>query len=144
MNTRTLRQIVRSRPLLMLDAQCTVLEAARAMENHHRSTVLISDGGQLAGIFTERDATRRVIARGLDPAATPLAEVMTADPASLPSDRPLGHALHVMYEGGFRHLVVMEGDRPLGVVSARDVLGPELLAFEEELRQREEIAQRLG
>ena len=50
----------------------------------------------------------------------------------------------MMHEGGFRHVPVVEGERPVGVVSARDALGPELEAFVFELDKRERIFEVLG
>ncbi len=143
MPMRPLGEIIRNRPLLALDIKCSVNEAARAMERKHRSTVLVTDDGQLAGIFTERDATYRVLARGLDPQRTTLGEVMTPNPTCLAPDRPLRNALHLMYEGGFRHLVVADGGQPLGVVSTRDMLASDLLEFEADLRQREDLAEHM-
>lgn len=55
------------------------------------------------------------------------------------ADRPFGHALHLMYEGGFRHVPVVERGRPIGMISARDALGPELQEFASELETREHI-----
>jgi signal-transduction protein with cAMP-binding, CBS, and nucleotidyltransferase domain len=59
-------------------------------------------------------------------------------------DKPFGNALFMMYEGGFRHVPVVENGRPLGMVSARDALGPELEEFGAEMLHREQIAQILG
>jgi len=49
--------------------------------------------------------------------------------------------LHLMHEGGFRHVPVVDQDRPLGVVSARDALGPELEEFVSDLDRRERIGE---
>jgi CBS domain-containing protein len=55
---------------------------------------------------------------------------------------PFGHVLHLMFEGGFRHMPVVDArGRPLGVVSARDALGLEIFSFREELRVRETITE---
>src|SRR5216684_2073234 len=51
-------------------------------------------------------------------------------------DRPFGHALHLMYEGEFRHVPVVENGQPLGMVSARDALGPDLQQFVADLGTR--------
>ena len=69
---------------------------------------------------------------------------MTPDPQSIHPDKAFGHAMLMMYEGGFRHVPVVENGRPLGVVSARDALGPELQAFESEISNREHIREILG
>jgi CBS domain-containing protein len=122
----------------------TVAQAARLMKEKRVGALLVMEEGRLAGIFTERDALFRVIAEGRDPGATQLAEVMSANPRTITPDRPFGHALHMMHEGGFRHVPVVEGGRPIGVVSARDALGPELEAFVAELGKRERIFEVLG
>ena len=109
------------------------------MKRTNVGAIMVVEGGRLVGIFTERDALFRVIAEAREPRATRIAEVMTRNPQTIDPDKPLGHALHMMYEGGFRHVPVVENGRPLGMVSARDALGPELDAFESELAQREHI-----
>jgi CBS domain-containing protein len=116
-----------------------VVEAARLMKRRKVSALLVVDGTRLLGIFTERDAVFRVIAQGRSPQETRVADVMTPDPQTVHPDKPFGHALHLMHEGGFRHVPVVENGSPLGVVSARDVLGPELREFAAELESRERI-----
>ena len=59
-------------------------------------------------------------------------------------DRPFGHALHLMHEGEFRHVPVVENGRPLGMVSARDALGPDLKQFIGDLDTRDHIGEILG
>ena len=66
---------------------------------------------------------------------------MTKKPRTHRPDRPLGHALHLMYEGGFRHVPVVDKGQPLGMISARDALGPELAQFGSELGDREHIGE---
>jgi len=95
--------------------------------------------GELVGIFTERDAVYRVMAVDRDPAATRLDEVMTPRPKTLSPDEPFGHALLLMNENGFRHVPVVEAGRPVGVVSARNALDPDLEEFAAEARRREHI-----
>ena len=70
-------------------------------------------------------------------------EMSVAQAARLMKERRVGAVL-VMHEGGFRHMPVVEGGAPLGVVSARDALGPELEAFVAELDKREHIFEVLG
>jgi CBS domain-containing protein len=64
---------------------------------------------------------------------------MTADPQTIEPDRPFAHALHMMFEGGFRHVPVVERGKPLGMVSARDALALEAEEFEAALQRREHI-----
>ncbi|ANQ85306.1 cyclic nucleotide-binding/CBS domain-containing protein [Azoarcus olearius] len=143
MPTRKIAEVVKGQKILTADEHMTVLEASRRMTDLHVGSIMIVHDGHLSGIFTERDALVRVIAAGRDPARTRLSEVMTRDPQSISSDRPLGHAMHLMYEGGFRHVPVTDCGRPIGMISARDALGLEMVAFEEELEQRELITELL-
>jgi CBS domain-containing protein len=82
-----------------------------------------------------------VLSEGLDPRTTPLARVMTHTPTAIAPDRPFGHALHLMFEGGFRHVPVVEGGKLIGIVSAHDALSSDLAKFESDLAEREHIAE---
>ena len=144
MPNRTIREIVAKRKVVTAPSKTTVAHAARLMEDNEVGALLVMEKGRLVGIFTERDALFRVLAAGRDPRTTPLSEVMTRDPQSIQPDRAFGHAMLMMYEGGFRHVPVVEKGHPLGVVSTRDALGPELQEFESQLSNREHIREILG
>jgi CBS domain-containing protein len=144
MPNRTIREIVAKRKVVSAPSKTTVAHAARLMEDNQVGALLVMEKGRLVGIFTERDALFRVLSAGRDPGTTPLSEVMTRDPQSIQPDRAFGHAMLMMYEGGFRHVPVVEKGHPLGVVSTRDALGPELQEFESQLSNREHIREILG
>jgi CBS domain-containing protein len=141
---RTASSIIAEQRLVTASAEATVREAARLMKESRIGALLVVDSGRLAGIFTERDALFRVIAAGLDPDRTRVAEVMTREPQVIGPERSFGHALHLMYEGGFRHVPVVENGKPVGVVSSRDALAPELREFLSELDARARIGEILG
>jgi CBS domain-containing protein len=142
MPNRLIRDVIAGQSVKTAPDSMTVLAAAQSMAAARIGAMLIVDGkGALQGIFTERDALNRVLAKGLDPTKTTLAEVMTSNIQTIPADRPLGHALHLMYEGGFRHVPVVENGKPVGMISARDALGGEMLQFEAELHQRDDITE---
>lgn len=141
---RPIREIVASQQVYTVARATTVLEAAKTMLAARIGALIVADGDRIAGIFTERDALYRVIAAGLDPKSTRVESVMTADPVNIDAARPFGHALHLMHEGGFRHVPVLDGGRLVGMVSARDALGPELSEFAAELDVREHIGEILG
>ena len=138
MEIRTLRTIVAGRPPVIVARSATVVEAARQMKQRNVGSVLVVDGGRLAGIFTERDALFRELAAARDPATTTLGDVMTPQPQTMHPDEPFVRALRVMHEGKFRHLPVVEYGRPLGVVSVRDALDDDLTELRWDLEQREE------
>jgi CBS domain-containing protein len=141
---RPIRTIIKDQKLLTCAGSITVVEAARLMRVNRIGALMIVEDGKLAGIFTERDALFRVIANERDAKTTQVAEAMTRNLQTIDPDKPLGHALHLMNEGGFRHVPVVENGQPVGMVSARDALGPELEDFAHELLLREQIEQVLA
>jgi CBS domain-containing protein len=141
---RPVRAIIEDQRPVTAAADMTVASASRLMKQRRVGAILVLDKGRLAGIFTERDALFRVIAEGRSPETTTLAQVMTPNPRTIGPDRPFGHALHLMYEGEFRHVPVVENGRPIGIVSARDALGPDLQQFISELDKRTHIGEILG
>ena len=144
MSHRPIRTIIENQELVTATSTTTVRDAARLMKESKTGALLVCEQRRLVGVFTERDALFRVTAEGCDPKTTLLAEVMTPNPQTIGPDKPLGHALHMMYEGGFRNVPVVEKGRPIGMVSAHDALGPELKEFVAEMDEREHIAEILG
>jgi CBS domain-containing protein len=138
MAIRSLRSIVAEQTPITAAKTATVVEAARLMKEQNVGALLVVDGTRLIGIFTERDALFRVLAAGRDPTATRLADVMTAQPQTIQPDEPFLHALRIMHQGGFRHMPVVEFDRPLGMVSVRDALDDDLYELRASLEQRED------
>ena len=141
MPNRSIREIIAHQKVLSAPDTMTVREAAIRMAEAKVGAMLILDHGKLTGIFTERDMLNRVVAKRLDPDATPLSQVMTSDPRTISADKPLAHALVMMDEGGYRHVPVMDNGQPVGMVSARDALGAELIEFENELQRREHLTE---
>jgi CBS domain-containing protein len=139
MAIRSLRSVVAGQPPSTASKTATVLEAALRMKEQGKGALLVLDGTRLIGIFTERDALIRVIAARRDPATTRLSDVMTLQPLTMHPDEPFSRALRVMHENGFRHLPVVEYDRPLGIVSARDALDDDFYDLRVGLAQREEV-----
>ena len=139
MPIRSLRSIIQGQKPVTAPKSATVVEAARVMRLHTVGSIMVVDGTRLIGIFTERDALFRVLAESRDPAATRLADVMTPQPQTIHPDEPFLHALKVMHEGKFRHLPVVEFERPLGVVSVRDALDEDLVDLRTDLEQREAL-----
>lgn len=144
MPNRPVGRIVQGQTVTTAQDTDKVLDAAQRMREQNVGAILVMRDDALVGIFTERDALNRVIAEGLDPTITPLAEVMTRDPLTITSDKPFRSALHLMYENGYRHLPVVDDGQPIGVVSARDALGMDLVEFERDLDLREDISEILG
>jgi CBS domain-containing protein len=133
------RDVMDKRKFLTTVPQTTVLEASRKMLAQKAGAVLVVEDHRLVGIFTERDAVFRVIAQGLDPGTTLLSDVMTVSPRTIGPDQSFGYAMIQMHENGFRHMPVVEDGRPIGIVSARNALDPDLEEFASEAQRRKHI-----
>lgn len=133
------RKVMERKKLLVAPPETSVDKAARLMARKNVGAVMIVKDGRLVGIFTERDALTRVIAKGRDAKATLLEEVMTMDPQTVSPEESFGHALLMMYESGFRHVPVLEGGMPIGIVSARNALDPDLEEFTSEAQRRKHL-----
>jgi len=139
MPIRSIRTIIAQQTPATAVKSATVLDAAQMMKRRNIGSLLVVDGTRLIGIFTERDALFRVLAAGRDPAATTLADVMTRQPQTIHPDEPFVRALRIMHEGKFRHLPVVEFDRPLGLVSVRDALDEDLYDLRVDLEHRQDM-----
>jgi len=130
MAERTVIQSMSQRHVVSLGPDASVHEAACVMTHANVGSVLVIDAsGTMLGILTERDLMTRVLAKALDPAATPVAKVMTRHPQCIAPDAHVADAVLVMIERGFRHLpVVTHEGRILGVFSVRDALPREVKA----------------
>ena len=122
MQRKIMPDIIKQQVVSSLNQDSTVFEAATLMTSANIAAVIVIDGNsKLTGIITERDLTRRVVAKGLDPKDTPIAAVMTANPDTLSPDDSAGDALELMQSRHFRHLPVVDGDKCVGMVSIRDL-----------------------
>jgi len=134
---RPIKSVMETEKFLAAPPETTVSQAASMMAGRNAGAVLVIENGGLVGIFTERDVVFRVVAKGLDPAATALQAVMTRSPLTLDPARTYGHALLLMQENGFRHVPVVENGHPIGIISSRNAMDPELEEFVSEQRRRE-------
>jgi CBS domain-containing protein len=131
------KSLMEPKKLIMVPSETTVSEAAALMASKNTGAVLVIDDKQLIGIFTERDAVFRVLAKGRDAATTQLRDVMTTAPFTVAPGTSYGHALLLMQEKGFRHVPVVDGGRVLGIIAARNAMDPRLEEFVSEARRRE-------
>ncbi len=130
---RRLSDIIYNQHPLTLRPSDTVKEACRHMSEARAGSVLITDEkGHLSGIFTGRDAVCRVLAVGKNAATTKLADVMTAELFTMSPDSTAIDALRLMWDGGFRHVPIVQNGKVAGVVSRGDFKGVEQDRLEEE------------
>ena len=136
-----IKNLMEQKKFLTAPPETSVSNAARLMAKKNVGAVLVVQDDRLLGIFSERDAVFRVIAKGRDPDTTLLGDVMTASPKTLTPGHSYGHALLIMQENGFRHVPIVDKERPIGIVSSRNALDPDLEEFVFEARRREHLRQ---
>ncbi|CAJ51558.1 CBS domain-containing protein [Haloquadratum walsbyi] len=113
---------VMTTPMLTLEAETLVSEAADAMRKATiKSVVVVSDGCQPAGIFTSTDALS-VIADGVPTDETTVKEYMTTGVETVSPDVALAAAAEQMHEGGYSHLPVADADGDgVGILTKTDI-----------------------
>ncbi len=139
MFSQRVRNVMEKKKLLTAAPETTVSQAAKLMAKKNVGAVMVVADEHLVGIFTERDALIRVIAKGLDTQTTRLADVMTAEPQTVEPGKTYGYALLMMHENGFRHVPVVEEGKVIGIVSSRNALDPDLEEFVAEAQRRKHI-----
>jgi CBS domain-containing protein len=117
----TVREIMASDPIC-LPAQTTLRSAAEAMRDNDIGDVLVlGDGERVAGIATDRDIVVRAVAEGLDPSRATLAEVCSSDVLAVSPDDTIDDVVELMRSHAVRRVPVLEGERPVGIVSLGDL-----------------------
>jgi len=112
--------------VVTIGAADTVLVAATLMNERGIGGLIVLDGGHVAGIFTERDILRRVVAMGRDPASTPVREVMTTPVAFCRGETTLEECRAVMTDKRIRHLPVVDEKGVCGIVTIGDLMAHEV------------------
>ena len=100
----------------------TVAAAAQEMDLHKVGAILVMENGRIVGILTERDVLTRVVVAGLDPKDTPVKQIMTPDPITVPSTTTVEQVMELFTNKRFRHLPVVDNGRLAGLISIGDIL----------------------
>jgi CBS domain-containing protein len=122
----SIKTVVDARQTMTVGPLVSVLEAARAMTDRQIGALPIVENDRLVGIFTERDVLARVVANGLDPAATSVGSVMSTTLVMADASEPYDVCMERMKQAHVRHLLVLENGRLAGILSLRDLLTADL------------------
>ena len=123
---KLVKDLVAGQDTATVDRLTSVAEAARIMAARHIGAVPVADGDRVVGIFTERDALIRIIAAGVDPARTPIQDVMSCTLVVADVGESYEACLDRMKQAHVRHLIVLDNDRMAGIVSMRDLMAVDL------------------
>ena len=130
---QSIREVMTTDPIT-LPASSAVTDAAQAMKKNAIGNVLVlNDGNEVTGIVTDRDITIRVVAEGLDASSTKLDEICSPEIFTLTPNDTVEAAIKLMEDKAIRRLPVVEGGKPVGIVSLGDlaVLGDGERALED-------------
>lgn len=120
----TIRDILdlKGRKVLTVTSQVSVLDAIKNMSEANIGAVVIQDGDQPTGIFTERDYLQKIALKGRASDETEVSEVMSSPLFTVESSEDTTVAMKTMTERRCRHLVVMEGEEMVGIISIGDLV----------------------
>jgi CBS domain-containing protein len=99
----------------------TIAAAVDEMNRHRVGSVVVTEGDQLAGIFTERDVLRRVVGAGVDPRIMRVADVMTTDLITISPSTSIEETMDIFTEKRVRHLPVVSQGQMVGLISIGDI-----------------------
>jgi signal-transduction protein with cAMP-binding, CBS, and nucleotidyltransferase domain len=121
MNTRV-QAILRSKgtDVLTINPEATVYRAIERMVDHNVGSILVMDGDEIKGIFTERDYLRRIVLQGRASKTTCIAEVMTRDVMCVDPTYDVQECMSIMTSEKCRHLPVLEDGELAGIISIGD------------------------
>ncbi len=129
--------------LVTISPDEAVSVAAQRMAQTGVGALMVVEGGTLVGLCSERDVVERVVAAGKDPGATAVEQVATKTLETVTPDTRLRRCAEILRAGGFRHLPVVEGGRPVGILSARDLFEHVVESLEQVIDQ-EQYRRQLG
>jgi CBS domain-containing protein len=122
---QTVKEIlaVKGHDIVSVSPETTLITALEIMADKNVGAVLVLDAlGGLAGIFSERDFVRKIIIKGRTMETTLVKEIMTSRVLYVSPETTVSDCMSLMTEKRIRHLPVLEGGKPVGIVSIGDVI----------------------
>ena len=122
---KTVAELLKAKParVVSVPPEMTVLEAIKVLAEEDIGAALVMSGDRLAGIFSERDYTRKVILLGRASNTTRVDEIMTKNVITVTPRTHTRECMQLMTDKQIRHLPVVDEGRPVGMVSIRDIVG---------------------
>jgi len=130
----------RRRQINAVHPDTTVAESVHRMQSENIGALLVMDGDNLTGIFTERDALNKVLAAGIDPNSTKVSAVMTKDPVYIDPSTTIEEAMSIVTKRRVRHLPVLDNGKLVGIVSSGDLTHWLVQDREGEIRELVDVA----
>ena len=122
---KTVAELLRTKPtraIIKVAPELSVLEAIKVLAAENIGAAVVMSGDRLAGIFSERDYTRKVILKGRSSDSTRVEEIMTPHVVVVNPRTKTRECMALMTEKNIRHLPVVDEGRVIGMVSIRDIV----------------------
>jgi len=122
---KTVAELLRAKPtraIVRVAPEISVLEAIKVLAAENIGAAVVMSGDRLAGIFSERDYTRKVILKGRSSDTTRVEEIMTPNVVVVSPRTRTRECMALMTEKNIRHLPVVDEGRVIGMVSIRDIV----------------------
>jgi len=122
---KTVSDLLRAKParLVTIRPESSVLDAIKVLAQEDIGAAIVMEGDRLAGIFSERDYTRKVILQGRSSNSTRVEEIMTRSVITVNPRTRTRECMQLMTDKQIRHLPVVDDKRVIGMVSIRDIVG---------------------
>ena len=108
--------------VLQIEGDASVYDAVKQMVDAGVGSLLVTEGGEVAGIFTERDYLRRMTLEGRDDKGTAVREVMSSPLVVVTPEDTIDECMAMMTDRRIRHLPVVDENNVVGVVSIGDIV----------------------
>jgi len=122
---KTVSDLLRAKParLVTIRPESSVLDAIKVLAQEDIGAAIVMEGDRLAGIFSERDYTRKVILQGRSSNSTRVEEIMTRSVITVNPRTRTRECMQLMTDKQIRHLPVVDDSKVIGMVSIRDIVG---------------------
>jgi CBS domain-containing protein len=117
---QTIREVM-TEGLLTCPPSASVTDVAKQMKEGNTGGIVVVEGGELHGLVTDRDIVVRTVAAGEDPGATQAGDICTSELHTLSPDDSAEDAVDLLREHDVRRIPVVDGDRPVGIVTIGDL-----------------------
>ena len=108
--------------VVTINADTTVLDALRLMDDKNIGSVVITDDGEYLGLITERDYARKVVLQGRSSSETTVREIMSTGLPRILPESSIDTCMHIMSESNIRYLPVFRDDKLCGIISINDLI----------------------
>jgi CBS domain-containing protein len=120
----TVRQLLdqKGKAVWSIGPDATVFDAVAKMAEKDVGSLLVMDGDKLVGIITERHYARKVVLKGKTSPTIPVRDIMESEVMVALPEQSVEECMAIMTDKHVRHLPVVQGDKPIGIVSIGDLV----------------------